>query len=146
MSALKNEACFPQFTAADLLVSISPGVAAAHTIRLRSANFSKLFDTDVWLHVDVSEDVHCRVAVKYEFDGPALQYNIFAILILTDSNVFKFKDFTESCQNMPAGLDPGNELALFVGQLPNVEKLHVIVFGQSVSEVMLVSPVVVRGA
>ena len=130
MEANENEGCFPLFIAADVLMRVMMGRTEAIAVPLRSSGANGVFDTHAKLHVELSDQGHLSVIARFEFDGVALPYNIMAALVTVDGSVLNWRDYTDSCQEVPAALYPGDELTLFAGPVAKATFIRAVVFGR----------------
>ena len=124
-----NGSCFPRFTAADIFLSVKSGEPITFSTPLLSENMNGTFESMTSIHIDIDSKGFLSALVRFDYNGVALPYNIFAILLLIGAGVYKWIDVTREFRSPAAGLFPGDVRTVCKGQLKPGD-FHVVVWGR----------------
>ena len=125
----KADTCFPPFTSLDVFQAVNKD-NPQFSHRLKSRNLQGLFVTRATLEGKLNER-KLELAFHFRADGVSLPYNIFAVLVATDSQPLAWHDLTKGCTGLPGSIFPGQSVKIPPVTLPSDPvDLHIVVWGR----------------
>jgi hypothetical protein len=128
---LSAETCLPGFSSLDVIEVVETGSSHSFSHQLKAANRSGIFLSRATLNGEF-EGQELKLSFHFDFDGVSLPYNIFALLVASETEVLAWHDFTRGCYSPPPSIFPGqsyNKTPAIRINNPGKFNLHIIVWG-----------------